>query len=1025
MDREAELVRSENWSELRRFYSARAGHSWELAWIHFLKIRDRVKAAEEFGRTFQDPRFEEASYILLWKLGKRPGVRRTSGPASLRLYEAYLNGNAAPLLHFLQASPQNQKFAPALLKQVVETASGEDLEAFADFELPASLLYLLGRHAEKNLKNSRLASIFFNRFLEDPWSVRIVEETRRLIFDPEISQRLRHAYSRRDGITVKRILKTAHFRVEKMKEKSLSSVWSEAMDEAFELEATHITESLFGFAFWSNYEMSPAAVNQMRSRLFSEDSFEEPTFVTAWRKFFDSEGIENIPFDLDPTALSLWQIRVELDESALSEALLRFPMEERFLFLWSLRHREKRVEEAAEKKWPSGEQESDVVRKNLERAFDRSSNKVLWFDRLRQVGCSQSFYEYAIERAAIPLEWILEDLRSGQIKNTEGIRHRLRHQLSLSGPTESKSHELNIGQVKEALSFLTPAEAQQVLLSRFVLLKLPEEILNEDYLDLLWDARARVSQETFVRWKKEVGQFLARKTHTQFQKRQWRWIEALWEDDATFLDVFSPQMNEGKDFPWETYLERLEAAEKQGLLLTCLHRIPDERLKENWIRQFLATGPLDHRLFAAIGSLGTDYIRHSLLAVWYQEKGEIDRAIQHRHEELQLTPILNEQMRIAREILGLHRLMAETNAAPQIQSILSLAKFLEGSGGLDADLCGEVADLLERNRECFLAWKFLIQKWMRSTEVMQEGLLLRVLDLAIRGKAVEETQRFLVDQVFKFSAPSHLALQILDSLLAENSPVRLRHLRPEFIEQASKLYPLHRELLQERAKTDYRAVLLWESFYGEEILSPASIPSFPTKREYKLWGLTDSISQADLFGQFGKYLDSLPFEKKKSEPHEFLEKADRISQRLAKQFGFRKGTQVHIDSNLTSPLRFHFHSPTISVRKDFFDLLDEETWSAISVGFLQMLQDRDRGLFEEKRLIERFFQGMLLSGTSVQKMLRLWVWIAMHEGLVEAQVLRSDPQALVQSLPFVNSLLIFFLSPAFAEKSLESFFVPS
>ena len=1025
MDRETELVKSENWSELRRFYSAKAGHSWELAWIHFLKIRDRGKAAEEFAKTFQDPRFEEASHILLWKLGKKPGFRRTNGPPSLRLYEAFLSGNSGSLLDFIEASDANAKFAPALIRQICELASSEDLESFSELQLPASLNYLLGRHAERHLKNPRLAALFLTKFLEDPWSARIVDEVRRLIFDPEISQRLRHAYSRRDGITVKRILKTAHFRLEKMKEKSLSAVWSESLDEALEQESTHITETLFGFSFWNTYELSPSAIHSMRSRLFSEDSFEEPTFVTAWRKFFESEGIESLPFDLDPESLSLWQIRVELDESALSEALLRFPMEERFLFLWSLRHRQNSASSQLDKKWPTGEQESDVVRKNLERAFDRSSNKVLWFDRLRQVGCSQSFYEYAIERSAVPLEWILEDLQSGQIKNTEGIRQRLRHQLSLSGPTESKSHELKTSQIKEALGFLTPAEAQAVLLSRFVLSQLPEEILNDDYLDLLWEARARVSQDTFVRWKKEVGSFLSRKKNFQLQRRHWRWIEALWEDDESSLEVFSPQINSGEDFPWETYLDRLQSSGKEGLLLTCIHRIPDERLKESWARQFLATGPLDHRLYAAIGSLATDYIRHSLLAIWYQEKGEIEKAIQHRHEELQLTPILNEQTRIAREILGLHQRTAGLNESKSIQSVLELAKFLENSGGLDSDICGEVANLLERNRECFLAWKFIIQKWIRSPEAVQETLLPRVLDLALRGKAVEETQRFLVDQIFKFSSPGRLSLDILNALMGEVSPVRLRHLRPEFIEQASKLYPLHRELLKERSKSDYRAVLLWDAFYGESLDALAVIPSHPKKRDYKLWKMTDSVSQADLFAQFGKYIESLPVEKSESEPHEFFEKSERIAQRFSKQFGVKKSPKVLIKSDMEYPLRFYFHPATIGVRKDFFDLLDEETWAAVVVGFLQMLEDRDQGLFEEKRLIERFFQGMLLSGASVQKMLRLWVWIAMHEGLVEAQILRSDPQELIQRLPFLNSLLIFFLSPAFEEKSLESAFVPS
>jgi hypothetical protein len=95
------------------------------------------------------------------------------------------------------------------------------------------------------------------------------------------------------------------------------------------------------------------------------------------------------------------------------------------------------------------------------------------------------------------------------------------------------------------------------------------------------------------------------------------------------------------------------------------------------------------------------------------------------------------------------------------------------------------------------------------------------------------------------------------------------------------------------------------------------------------------------------------------------------------------------------------------------------------VGVLQILNDRDRGLFDEKRLAESFFHGMLLSGAPMVKLIRLWVWLAIHEKMIEPTILKTDPENVVEKLPFVNALLIFYLSSDFSSKMENCGFVPN
>ena len=66
-----------------------------------------------------------------------------------------------------------------------------------------------------------------------------------------------------------------------------------------------------------------------------------------------------------------------------------------------------------------------------------------------------------------------------------------------------------------------------------------------------------------------------------------------------------------------------------------------------------------------------------------------------------------------------------------------------------------------------------------------------------------------------------MTYRIFNILLGSDSPFKIRHLRKELIERASGIFPLHPEILKVRAAADYRAVLLWKSFYHAELESPA------------------------------------------------------------------------------------------------------------------------------------------------------------------------------------------------------------
>lgn len=1013
MDQEAELIKKQSWHELRRFYSSKTGHAWELAWVSLAHFQDRAKAIDQFLVSLQDPRYEEASYIMLWKLGRRPSPAALRGPKSLLLYDAFLQGRTATLVHYVTESKKNSVYAPFLLDRHLETLSARDLIELEGVQVSSELALNFSEIWQAKHKDFQRAKKYLLIFLHDPWSMKILEDLK-VVFDSDLLKRLQGAYARREVHEIESLLGVAKARAKR----GPSILWIQAFQAAIDEDIRSAGRHITSFEFWKLSPLSPRAIQSMREQLYSKEEVPAPDFVNFWEKFFSSQDLIQIPRDLDTDSRGLWQIRVEMDRGLLSEALSFFPMEERFLFLWSLRQREQ--EQKDPRRWPAHERENAVVRKSLERAFERSSNKVLWFDRLRTSGCSQSFYEYAIENAPIPIEWVVEDLKKGFITESPGVRGFLTKQLSTTVPGQGQDIRPEL--LHEGLRYLTPAEKQQVLLSRFVLSNPPSEILEDETLDLLWDAQNQVSPDTFARWVRAVLDHVHAQRTKDFSSRQWRWIEKGWELNPAECERFSPLLNAGVNFPWSTYLDRLDTHGLHDLLLTTLSFVADDRLKESWIRHFLSES-MDGRLYQAMSHLKTESVRHELLALWYEKKGDVSKALEHLGAQLESTPVLNEQVSISKRILNL--LMAHPHIKGGIEFLDLAYRSLVDSKALDQNSGILVSDLYASSARFDRAWSVVAYLWSHGSISEKHALLPIFLERAFQARCVEATQRILVDYVIDTPLPSKSTYEVLKVLLEADSAFRIKHLREEFVEKASQIYPVQKDLLRARAAYDYRALLLWESFYGEDLQVKASPEVVSEKRKYELWSLTESLIQVEAMTPYVKYFDlhgALP--NLKPIEHAFLDKARRILQRLQKSYGTRKSVDFQIASELPTPFVVYFKSRTLLVSQDFFNELDEESWATLCVGLLQVFYDYERGLFDEKSLVQRFFQGGLLAGTPVAKNIRLWVWLSMHERLIEPQVLRASPEQIVERLPLVNSLLVFYLSHSFAVKASEAGLIP-
>ena len=253
MDHEAEFIRRQDWAGLKRHYSTQLDHAWELAWVQLVQFKDLKAAIHEFQKSIRNPNLEQASYLMLWKLGHRPKDHRAMGPASLRLYDAYLKGDFRQMLSYLRTHPDSHHYLSSLLKSVYQGSvvpTFEELKLVLgreDIESEAHLF--LGMILAGKLKKSVEAAEELKRFYTDPWSLRAMDELRRSVLDKDLSKRVRFAYAHRDGITLKRLFKAIESKISKISEEALSSSWREAFLAAIRYDHKHITENLMGVEF--------------------------------------------------------------------------------------------------------------------------------------------------------------------------------------------------------------------------------------------------------------------------------------------------------------------------------------------------------------------------------------------------------------------------------------------------------------------------------------------------------------------------------------------------------------------------------------------------------------------------------------------------------------------------------------------------------------------------------------------------------------------------------------------------------
>jgi hypothetical protein len=1022
VDREAELIRSSNWGELKRFYSDRLGSAWELAWVQLNQFQDHDGAVEAFRKSFEDPRFEEASYIMLWALGHKPDRPIALQSQSLRLYQAFQEGKIRPLSYWLKEHRDHQFFSESILERVLEVSSNsevseEDLKSMGSaIRQSAESFYLMGRLWETRSRKFDEAEIFYEKFFNELWVKKISIEASKHLFDREISDRLRFAYASKDGLLIKRLLTALEAKLDKLSFQNVRA-YQKAFEQGLRWDLDHLTTNLRGAAFWRFSDFSPTAAYQMLPVLFAPEEKPMADFVVLWSRFFHDPRRQLPPVQLDQKSLAVWQIYVELCPEALSEALLKFPTEERFLFLWSLQNRQSLSGISGR---PFLEKESETVRKNLERAFSRSTNKVLWFDRLRKCGCSQSFYEFALSEIEVPVAWVLEDLKNQMITNSVGVRNYIKSQIQIVGSTNSLSYQLSAADLQASLEYLTPIEKQESLLARFVLIPIPPELLNDDVLDLLWDAKGRVGAEVFGAWTRAVISFLKNYPVDQFSKRHWQWVEEAWVQAPETLEMFSPAVQSNRaEFPWGAYLEAALHHEKWNLLQISLIQHSDETLKTQWAERLLFQLE-DKWIRRLIMSLKDPTAQSRLLMELSGENKNWRESFDHALGLMEEAAILNEQARAARWAIDHFHLLDEANRAAQWPQVLRCADCLEALGHLDFEMSMKVSELLAGEGRWEESWKCFVKAWRAAGESHKERSLETFLNLSIHARKIEDSQKILIDFLFQNPKASDLHAKILERLLSESSDFRLGHVRKEFVEKASKIDPLHPEILKRRAVYDYRATLIWNCFYSEDLANSILVDQKTKKRKFELWGITETLMKTASIDRFCRYLEFYEPTGSRGSASQELEAAERSLGRLRKSFKIKKKIALGFNEQDARPLRFFFEPARIEIERSFFDHLDEESWAAIGVGFLQMLFDRDRGLFDESALIERFFQGMLLSGSPLSCIVRLIVWLAIAESLIPPQVNQFRPQELVTKLPLLNQVLIFYLGEDFERKACEN-----
>jgi hypothetical protein len=1012
VDVESELIRSGNWPELRRHYTKKIGSSWELGWMALLQERSRSGAIEHFKNALRDPHFEEASYLLLRKLGVQRLDRPANLPNSLKLFDSFVAGELRPLVVFLCTRKEHLGFAESILSQVDQlhrSVREEELRALDKVErLSARALIYVSLLWDRRLKKPQEALRVFEYALRDPGFRRLTQSLAEWIDDEVLLSKILGAYHHRDGLSLGRYLTAL---IDGLHEgrigKSLHQDLRATLVDAFRFDHEHMTENLLSFSFWKDSLLSPRALlsldRQQNNRVLAEPNF------LHWQSFFESSDDPrdwSLSCLQDDASLPCWQILVELRPDTLSEALLKFPTQERFLLLWSARSDVQSSEN--HKRWPKDLKESEVVRANLRRAFERASNKELWFDRIRKAGCSQDLYDFVLTQITPPLEWILADLESGMVQNSPSVRRYVVTHLSITAPQASGAHELQVGQISKLLTVLTPAERQEVLLSRFVLAPIPAELLNDQNLDLIWEARERVGEEVLRSWHESVAQYLSKKARRDYQERHWLWIKSAWTIDVKYLEIFAPSFQEVSRFPWQEYLQAAKDHEAWALILTCLRYVAEDGLKADWCAQLIESTN-DQKLLFAIQSLKDPAKKSGLLALWHFRQQDFKAAFESIEEQLSELAIFNEYPRVLETALSYSQSATAEMQKFTVDRLNHLFHQLLPLGVLNDQLFQKLEALADRAGAPEIAFRWAMHEWLTVNDSERPSLLDRLIGYASRSHKIDELQKLLVLFVYQSAKLDALGMRIVSLLADPGSELKLQHLRSEFIERASAVFPLHEELLKHRAAFDYRAVILWDAFYGRPLEQKAARPEQVSAKAIELWGLTQSFSRSEDF--LG--LTSLMTSERSGVRVEELEK---VVQKQLKRFGIREEVQIFSEPSSAKKIRILIDPYGLQIDSDYLSRLDESMIQALICGLAQMIQDRDRGLFRNDLLIERFLQGMLLAPLGVKRWIQFAMRLAIQEGLASASLTETNPESLLKNARFLGHLLVFFLGRDYASK---------
>lgn len=638
---------------------------------------------------------------------------------------------------------------------------------------------------------------------------------------------------------------------------------------------------------------------------------------------------------------------------------------------------------------------SPVVKKNLERAFSRSTNKRDWFEKLRRLGVSQEFYEYVLADISLPLEWVVSDLMERRLTATPQVRQFLKSKLAVNVPGDDPSENI----LRNALGFLTPVEVQEALVARYTIGEIPTHIINREVVNLLWDAKNHVSSETASRWAASITNALINKDQLTLLERSW--IEFGWTISSHVREIATPRTFPGENLDWSILLQAYAEHHSADLLYRALIDLDQDRLKYIWIEQghdLLS----DEQRDSIIASIKNEASRLSfeIKACW--RKGKIDDALRLYPTFFDESSVVNETLSVARDLISRINTqnLYETEAARIAfnSAVAMIDQFTKKDHVRSAEIVS-IVDCLIGFGQLEEAYSRALYFWNQLTEPsISLEKIFQLSDLCSRH---EETQKHFVEQIIKTKEAGPVQVDMIEALLHEGSPYRLKHLRDEFVERATAIHPLHPELLKHRSSNDSRSTIVYRCFFGSLDLDKREV-KIKRKRRFYFWRTAQTVFRRPPFVR--AFTSALP-----ADAIENVDYSKKLF-RVQKLFGVKDRFAVLLSDQLERPFQVDLRENQICLSSNAKYLLDPEIFEAICFGVSQAQSDFKAGLFEPDVLAERFFLGLLLAGIPFAKIVRLLLELARAQAIFDDSILDLNPQELTAQFPFLKSFIAFYLS---------------